>query len=421
MSQARLSRRESLLITGVAYVIITATAAMGILRAESSPDRWLSAGVILALGLIMARMPGPGAPAWAPHLYLAVQGALVALLMYFHVDWSVFTLLYFVLSPQARMLLPARQAMLWVGVYAATTIAFCISYWGAPGGVVTGIVYAAGYSFLGVFVDALGRADAARRESQRLLDELREAHETLRDYAIRAEELAVVEERSRLAREMHDTLGHRLTVAAVQLEGAQRLIGQDPERAAQMVTTVREEVREALGELRGTVAALRKPVEADLRLRSALQRLVSHFEQATDIVVHRILPDPMPPLPDAYRLALFRVAQEALTNVQRHASAAQVWLVLTVRADAVTLLISDDGRGVTLSAGQAGFGLRGLRERAARLGGEVHVEPRRGGGTQLSFRLPLPAVAEPPPSAVESTDEHRSTQVRPPMNTDGLG
>jgi signal transduction histidine kinase len=317
----------------------------------------------------------------------------------------MFTLLYFVLSPQAWLMLPTRLAIAWIAVFVVGVGAFCIGRWGIPGGLVTTIVYAAGYSFLAVFVDALQRADAARRESQRLLDELREAHSTLQDYAVRVEELAVVEERSRLAREMHDTIGHRLTVASVQLEGAQRLIAHDPERAAQMVITVREQVREALAELRSTVAALRKPIEADLRLRSALQRLVDHFETATSLTVHWIWPDELPPLPDAYRLALFRAAQEALTNIQRHAGATQVWLVLTTHDDAVTLLISDDGKGVRLGAGQVGFGLRGLRERATQLGGEVHVEPRRGGGTQLSFRLPLPTA--------EGVDATHGT----PMNT----
>jgi signal transduction histidine kinase len=393
MSQARLSRRETVLIHAVAYVIVGATAAMGVLRAESSADRWLSAGVILVFAVVMARMPGPGAPRWAPHLYLGVQVSLIVVLMVFHIDWNMFTLLYFVLSPQAWLMLPTRLAIAWIAVFVVGVGAFCIGRWGIPGGLVTTIVYAAGYSFLAVFVDALQRADAARRESQRLLDELREAHSTLQDYAVRVEELAVVEERSRLAREMHDTIGHRLTVASVQLEGAQRLIAHDPERAAQMVITVREQVREALAELRSTVAALRKPIEADLRLRSALQRLVDHFETATSLTVHWIWPDELPPLPDAYRLALFRAAQEALTNIQRHARASQAWLVLTVSEDAITLLVSDDGQGMSVRGESPGYGLRGLRERMAQLDGELHVEPRPGGGTQLSARLPLPVAS----------------------------
>ena len=100
----------------------------------------------------------------------------------------------------------------------------------------------------------------------------------------------------------------------------------------------------------------------------------------------------MPDLPDTHRLALYRAAQEALTNVQRHADAEQVWLVLTAQDDSVTLLVGDDGCGFSVRGEQAGFGLRGLRERAAQLDGALYVEARPGGGTQVSFSLPLPEV-----------------------------
>jgi signal transduction histidine kinase len=204
----------------------------------------------------------------------------------------------------------------------------------------------------------------------------------------------VVEERNRLAREMHDTLGHRLTVASVQLEAAQRLCPTDAERAAGLVGTVREQIRGALGELRATVATLRTPVEADLHLRSSLRRLIDHFEAATGLTVHRVLPDELVSLPDSHRVALYRAAQEALTNVQKHAGASQVWLVLSSDGSAVTLLVGDDGRGISRTGDGGGFGLSGLRERATQLDGELHLEPRPGGGTQLSFRLPLPEDSE---------------------------
>jgi len=139
------------------------------------------------------------------------------------------------------------------------------------------------------------------------------------------------------------------------------------------------------------VATLRAPIELDLQLRNSLQRLAANFEEATGCTVHQMFPEKMPPLPGAYRLAIYRTAQEALTNVQKHAHAKQVWLMLTAQDSAVTLLVGDDGQGVSIRKEQAGFGLRGMRERAAQLGGEVHLEPRRGGGTQVSFRVPLPA------------------------------
>jgi signal transduction histidine kinase len=189
---------------------------------------------------------------------------------------------------------------------------------------------------------------------------------------------------------MHDTLGHRLTVAAVQLEGAQRLIPRDPERAARMVGTVRDQVREALSELRRTVATLRTPLEADLSLPTALARLATGFEGATGVAVHLTLPQDMPPLPAAHRLALYRAAQEALTNVQRHARARDVWLRLTCQDGAVALLVTDNGVGMPADAEGAGFGLRGLRERATQLGGQLSLGSRPDGGAHLSLRLPLP-------------------------------
>jgi signal transduction histidine kinase len=252
------------------------------------------------------------------------------------------------------------------------------------------------------------RADVARRESQTLLAELQEAHQKLQDYALRAEELAVVEERNRLAREMHDTLGHRLTVSSVQLEGAQRLCTQDHHKAAEMIGTVREQIREALAELRRTVATLRAPIEADLHLRSSLRRLMANFEEITGLTIHQVLPEKMPDMPETHRLTLYRAAQEALTNVQRHAQASQVWLVLSISAGGITLLVGDDGQGLSSSADEMGFGLRGMSERAAQLEGELYIEPRQGGGTQLSFHLPLPEKDGGDPSSPKARQSRQA-------------
>jgi signal transduction histidine kinase len=289
------------------------------------------------------------------------------------------------------LILPQRAGLAWIAGFGLITALILVANLGWPNGLLAAPMYAAGYFFFGIFALSMAEADAARRKSQALADELQAANTRLREYAARIEELAVIEERGRLAREMHDTLGHRLTVAAVQLEGAQRLIAAAPDRAATMIGTVRQQVREALAELRHTVAALGTPLEADLSLTHSLARLATTFEQATGLAVHQLLPDDLPELPGPLRLALYRAAQEALTNVQRHACASQVWLVVNVQDASISLLVSDDGKGVSLSAGQPGYGLRGLRERAAQLGGELHIEPRRGGGTELTFRAPLEA------------------------------
>lgn len=392
MVQGTTTQRGSIGFLVASYVILVAAGVVG-LRFNAPATVAMSravVGLLVAVAIVQTRLPKAGSPAWQFHLYLGVHGLLVTALMFLQPGWTMYPVLYFPPSMWAILALGVRRGGAWLAAYVVTIAASFVYGMNLGEGLIALFLYGVLYAFIGAFAAAVVRADTARRESQALLAELQEAHRQLQDYALRAEEMAVVEERNRLAREMHDTLGHRLTVAAVQLEGAQRLCTQDQERAAGMIGTVREQVGEALGELRSTVATLRTPVEADLQLRSALRRLVTDFESATGLTVHRLLPDKLPTLSNGQRLALYRAAQEALTNIQRHSGASQAWLVLTVSGDAITLLVSDDGQGVSLRADSAGFGLRGLRERVIRLDGELHVEPRPGGGTQISVRLPLP-------------------------------
>jgi signal transduction histidine kinase len=395
MSQPRFSRRESVLITAVTYLALVAVAIGGTILAPDRTTQWVTIILVAIFGLVVTRIPSSESPAWQQHLYLAVQVVVVAILMYVHSEWTIFVFLYFILCAQAVLLLPLRVGAMWIAGLILITGAFGTLKWGRwLDGLLTALLYSAGYGFFAIIAHALARADRARRESQALLTELQKAHQQLHEYALRIEELAVIQERSRLAREMHDTLGHRLTVASVQLEGAQRLCSLDPDRAASMVGVVRGEVREALNELRSTVATLRTPIEADLELRHSLLLLVDRFEEATGLTVHRILPQDLPDLPNAHRLAIYRAAQEGLTNVQKHASASQAWLMLDARDNTISLLVSDDGQGLSLNADRTNFGVRGLRERAAQLGGEMHLESRPGGGTQLSILLPLPAECD---------------------------
>jgi signal transduction histidine kinase len=199
-----------------------------------------------------------------------------------------------------------------------------------------------------------------------------------------------VEERNRLSREMHDTLGHHLTSTAVQLEAAQRLLPEQSERAATILGEVRLEVRQALTELRQTVSRLREPVEAELDLPQALRRMIERFQAANGLQVQLELPGETCTMTAAQRLALFRAAQEGLTNIQRHAQATSACLRLVCSSDEIRLELLDNGLGLPVEGvtSLSGFGLRGLAERAAALGGEAHLENAPGGGAVLSLRLP---------------------------------
>jgi signal transduction histidine kinase len=427
MTQEITTRRENIGFLVTSYVLLVAAGLVGLRFAPPATVtlRWVVVILLAAIAILQMRIPKGGSPAWKIHLYLGVYGSLVAALMFLQPGWTMYPVLYITPIMWAILALPLRAGVYWIAVYTVVTaMSFAVGI-NLGEGLVALFLYGVLYAFMGAFAGALARADGARRESQVLLEELQQAHRQLQEYALRVEELAVVEERNRLAREMHDTLGHRLTVASVQLEGAQRLCPTDPERAASMVGTVRQQVREALNELRSTVATLRTPIEADLHLRSALKRLMDHYEQATGLTIHRVLPGELPDLPDSHRLALYRAAQEALTNVQRHAGASQVWLMLNASDRAITLLVGDDGRGLTVSGEGGGFGLRGLQERAAQLGGELHLEPRRGGGTQLSFRLPLPhegtGDGEPDTGRLASYDAQATSQSEPAAERRSMG
>ena len=392
MTQSPTSQHEERLLHLIAYTILASVAIIALRHMLQEGARWeIPALLLAAFGVLMARIPPAGAPPTRAYLYLGTQTALVTTLMILSSEPTLFPTLHFILSAQAMMLLPDKRGWLWIGLFALLTGLVLLPTGGGPEILMSALLYTGGYFFFGVFAHALARANIARQESQQLLEELQKAHTQLQEYAARVEELAVAEERNRLAREMHDTLGHRLTVAAVQLEGAQRLIPQEPERATTMVATGREQVRDALADLRQTVAALRSPLEADLQLSKSLKQLASGFEKATGIEVHLVSPDEMPPLPRAHRLALYRAAQEALTNVQRHAQAEQAWLTLMPQEDRIVLLVSDDGVGFPAGpATETSFGLRGLQERVLQLGGELTLEPRAGGGAQLRLSLPLP-------------------------------
>ncbi len=156
-----------------------------------------------------------------------------------------------------------------------------------------------------------------------------------------------------------------------------------------MVGAGHQQVREALQDLRRTVGRLREPVEVELSLAKALQRLATGFQEATGLTIHLELPENACELSSAQRLALYRTAQEGLTNVQRHAAAHQAWLHLECSVGQVRLQVIDDGRGLEVGKPTSGFGLRGLQERAAQLGGVVTISNRPDGGTILTIQLPL--------------------------------
>ncbi|MFF7245707.1 sensor histidine kinase [Embleya sp. NPDC008237] len=226
-----------------------------------------------------------------------------------------------------------------------------------------------------------------------------EAEHTLEEEARRR----AVEERLRIARELHDVLGHHLSLINVQSGAALHGFARAPDRAEQALDAIKRTSRDALRELRETLGVLRQVDEeaptAPAPSLAALDELVAHLGRA-GVQVRLELPHGMRPLPPAVDLAAYRIVQEALTNVTRHSGAASAVVRIEFEERRVRVRIDDEGRGggtgFATGSGEpagsgrgSGSGVAGMGERARALGGEFDAGARPGGGYRVSASLPL--------------------------------
>jgi signal transduction histidine kinase len=243
---------------------------------------------------------------------------------------------------------------------------------------------------------AIVRQDRTRQRMQKLYDELRVAHIELQAMHQQVRSAAVAQERNRLAREIHDSLAHYLTVANVQLEAAEKLGATRAEAALEHVRRARRLTLDCLQDVRRSVGALRAATLEELALEPSIRRLATDFAESTGVQVQlEAMLDGGMQLAPQLAQAVYRAVQEGLTNVQRHARATHVWVVLHTVAERLIVDIQDDGVGSTVSANghaprSSGYGLLGLRERVALLEGELTFGPAPGGrGSLLRISLPL--------------------------------
>jgi signal transduction histidine kinase len=226
----------------------------------------------------------------------------------------------------------------------------------------------------------------ARWNAEELSAQLETAHDQLAAYAIQAEELATTKERNRLAREIHDNLGHYLTVTNVQLEAARAVMETEPERALDALGKAQASTKEGLAAVRQSVASLRESPVANRTLSEALDDLLDET-RAAGIVVEFTVVGASRKIDAKTKLTLYRVAQEGLTNVRKHARASRVDIILEYGdGDNVRLMVRDNGIGTGSAAG--GFGLIGMLERVQLLNGDLQVETAPAKGFELKVSVP---------------------------------
>jgi len=202
--------------------------------------------------------------------------------------------------------------------------------------------------------------------------------------------LAQEAERSRIARELHDEVGQALTAVLLQLARASETA---PADLRERLRAAQEAARSGLAEVGRVVRRLRPEALDDLGLQSALTALGAGVARQAGIAVHRRIGADLPAMSPEAELVVYRVAQEALTNVARHSGARQAWLSLERGERALVLEVADDGRGVAAAEPGAG-GIRGMRERALLVDGELEVGAREGGGTRVRLEVPIGAEGQ---------------------------
>ncbi|MEP0903627.1 sensor histidine kinase [Nodosilinea sp. FACHB-13] len=243
-----------------------------------------------------------------------------------------------------------------------------------------------------VFVSLLVNALLSVYQSQQ---ELAVAHEQLRRYAAQIENQATLQERNRIAREIHDSLGHALTAQTILLENALLYLPAQADQSRSYLTNAKDSAYQTLRDVSKSVSALRNNPLQGQSLAIAVPLLVNELCQSARITSDCSVELPEP-LPDDITLALFRIVQEAITNVVKHSQATTVQVKLGAKPSRVYLQVLDNGQGFDPSKNTTGFGLRGMRERAIALSGTCQIWSAPHEGCRISVILPLPMAIDYP-------------------------
>ncbi|MGV9362141.1 sensor histidine kinase [Amycolatopsis sp. NPDC003731] len=343
-------------VSGAVYGIVLLAGLYYVLAGLSAANGLRLAGFVAGIGALFALDAVERRVARGPAAFLVAR--LVLFVAVAALDESGLSRVLFVLVPFAAYLTFGRTAGLVLGGLCLGVLAAGFALW-VPGWYTDIDAVSDVLMFSVGLVLALAMADVAVRE---------------RRAAARVAELSAAAERNRLARDIHDSLGHHLTAVSIQLEKAAAFAGRDPDVAERALADARRSVGHALEDVRTSVGTL----------RSGGRSLVSAL---TELGVALDVHGEEPGLDPATVTTLFRAAQEAVTNARRHGRTGRIRVSVTFGA-ATSLVVTDDGRGFDPAAPRSGFGLLGLRERAALVGGTVTVDSEPGRGTRVTVVVP---------------------------------
>ena len=349
----------------------------------------------LLLGFFEHRQYKSSIPRPAAILLLIARMALYEVVVM--VDCSGFSKFLYLIVPFTAFFLDRRLsyglAVFYIGLFVARLMSYSPTWYLNQKWMSDLLIFAIGLVFSISMAKVVSDNDSSRMRAETSLAELELSHQRLKKYTEQVAGLAAAEERNRLARDIHDSLGHYLTVINVQLEKALAFRERNPQETEQALWDAKRSARQALQDVRQSVSALRHSGEV-FSLSAALTELTQNMRTDHLTVDLQIVGDES----DFSKLALmslYRAAQEGLTNIQKHAQASRVTLTVILEEQMARLHLDDDGRGFDAdqldqspSTRQEHFGLQGVRERLELVGGTMKVESHPTQGVHLFITIP---------------------------------
>jgi signal transduction histidine kinase len=375
---------NSRLINLTTYVAVVVMGVLGASGLTGLMPRLVAATLCIAFALVYAFAVRSKNFAPRANWYFATQTVLLLGLVALRTERDgTFIFLAYLLTIQAATVFPGRTAAAWALLLFAVISLDYLDRGGVAG--LVPVLFNSVVFLVSLMVGHnIRQTELARRTNQRLVEQLQAAQDQL-------QELAVAEERNRLAREIHDGLGHYLTATTMQIQGARALL-ENTDAATQgpaaLTALGKAEtlLQEALADVRRSVTALRTAPTEKKPLPTAIGDLVTECRASAGLEVQFDLLGKPRPLNSQVELTLYRVAQEGLTNVRKHAQATRVEVALCYDNDKVGLSICDDGQGMSETSN--GFGLLGLRERVQLVGGTIDISTAPNQGCQLGVEIP---------------------------------
>jgi signal transduction histidine kinase len=357
---------------------------------EGHPLTWAISGILLLFGILM------GVESWLTgdspirkNIYLAFQTGIIFLASLFYFELDFFAMLYIIICGQAMFSL-GRRGLVWLGILIFMTAVGQTIQFGLPIGFSFILLYTGALVFVAFFVRMVLEAEEARRRSEQLLAELQQAHAQLQTFAGQAEELAIANERTRLARDLHDSVAQTLYGLTLQSEAASRKLKAGQSNAVQTyLDQIQEDAKQTLQETRLLIFELRPPILESSGLAAALKARLDSVEARSGLAMHLNLEE-LSGLPSNVETGLYRIAQEALNNAARYASAKNLTVSLTKTGRSITLEIADDGIGFDREAVPPGsVGLRGMAERVEQMKGRLTIDTAPDRGTRIHVEVSI--------------------------------